>query len=189
MERLVNELKKTAENAEVKIENIEERAEQLLQSSSQIHDSLALVDLHTGQVAQTLKNVGDHVTTVLTNSEAVYEQFVGIAASQAELREGQTKMNETLEQGMAMLHDSYSNLGAEISNLGEKAVEIDNQISKVGDAMFTKMNTLQSKAEDIGNIAEVSLDKQSELLAGQSVAVEGLQNMNNIMSQALEESK
>lgn len=98
-------------------------------------------------------------------------------------------MNETLEQGMAMLHDSYNNLGAEISNLGDKAVEIDNQISKVGDAMSSKMNTLQSKAEDIGNITEISLDKQSELLAGQSAAVEGLQALNKIMSQALEESK
>ncbi|WOH15928.1 hypothetical protein DCAR_0935476 [Daucus carota subsp. sativus] len=189
MERLVNELKKSAENTETTIENIGERADELIERSNQMKESLSLVDLRTNQVAQTLKNVGDHVNLVLTTSEAVYELSAGIATSQGELREGQGKMLETLEEGMIMLNDSHNKLGQDISHLGNKTVEIQSHIIKVGDSMASKMNVLQSTAEDIGNVTEVTLDRQNELLAGQSAAVEGLRRLNDFMSQALQESK
>ncbi|KAK1371758.1 protein GAMETE EXPRESSED 1 [Heracleum sosnowskyi] len=189
MERLVNELKETAENTETKIENIEQRADELIESSNQIKESLSLVDLRTNQVAHTLKNVGDHVNHVLTNSEAVYELSTGIATSQEELRVGQGRMLETLEEGMIMLHDSHNKLDQDISHLGNKTVEIQSHIIKVGDSMSSKMNILQTTAEDIGNVTEVTLDRQNELLAGQSAAVEGLRTLNDFMSQALHESK
>lgn len=189
MERLVNELKRSAENTETKIENIEERADELIQSSNQIKESLSLVDVRTNQVAHTLKNVGDHVNLVLTSSEAVYELSSGIATSQGELREGQGKMLETLEEGMIMLHDSHKKLDQDISHLGNKTVEIQSHIIKVGDSMSSKMNILQTAAEDIGNVTEVTLDRQNELLARQSAAVEGLGRLNDFMSQALQESK
>lgn len=189
MERLVNELKDTAENTETKIKNIEERADELIESSDQIKESLSMVDLRTNQVANTLKNVGDRVNHVLTNSEAVYELSAGIASSQEELRVGQGKMLETLEEGMMMLHDSHNKLDQDISHLGNKTVEIQSHIIKVGDSMSSKMNILQTTAEDIGNVTEVTLDRQNDLLAGQSAAVEGLRRLNDFMSQALQESK
>lgn len=189
MERLVNELTRSAANTETKIENIEQRADELIESSNQIRESLSLVDLRTNQVAHTLKNVGDHVNHVLTNSEAVYELSTGIATSQGELRVGQEKMLETLEEGMIMLQNSHNKLDQDISHLGNKTVEIQSHIIKVGDSMSSKMNILQTTAEDIGNITEVTLDRQNELLAGQSAAVEGLRRLNDFMSQALQESK
>ncbi|KAL2236797.1 protein GAMETE EXPRESSED 1 isoform X1 [Sesamum indicum] len=188
-ERLVNELKSSAEYAEVKLGKIEEQGEVLLQNAGKVHDSLASIDVRTQQVAETSRMVEDRVNTVLRYSEAVYEQSKGIAASQVELSEGQATMKENLAQGMALLKDSYENLGVEIVNLRNEAVEIEKEIGKVGDAMFSKMTTLQSKADDIGNIAGTSLDKQKQLLDGQSVALEGLHFLTKFQSQALEESR
>ncbi|XP_017255331.2 protein GAMETE EXPRESSED 1 [Daucus carota subsp. sativus] len=189
MERLVNDLKNIAEDTEDRIGNIEERANGLIESSNQIKESLSLVDLHTNQVAHTLKNVGNHVDLVLTNSESIYELSAGIATSQGELREGQGKMLETLEEGMTMLYNSHNKLDQDISHLGNKTVEIRSHIIKVGDSMSSQLSSLQTTAEDIGNVTEVTLDKQNELLAGQSAAVEGLRRLNDFMSQALQESK
>ncbi|KAI3468499.1 hypothetical protein Pfo_025162 [Paulownia fortunei] len=188
-ERLVNELKSSAEYAEVKLGKIEEHGELLLQNSKQVQDSLASIDLQTQQVAQTSRMVEDHVNSVLKYSEVVYEQSKGIAASQVELGEGQAKMKENLAEGMLLLQNSYDNLGVEIINLRNEAAEIEKEIGKVGDAMFSKMNILQSKADDIGNVAGTSLDKQKQLLDGQSVALEGLNFLTKFQSQALEESR
>ncbi|KAA8530696.1 hypothetical protein F0562_005370 [Nyssa sinensis] len=188
-ERLINDLKKSAEFAEDKLENIEDRTEHILQSSDQIHNFLTSIDLQTQQVAKVSKNVEDHVNLVLEHSEAVYDKSKEIAASQSELREGQAKMKEKLDEGMAMLHDSYDNLGQEIINLRNEAVEIEKEIVKVGDAMSSKMKTLQGKADDIGNLAGESLHKQKKLLDGQSVALEGLETIRKFQSQAIEESR
>ncbi|KAK6137211.1 hypothetical protein DH2020_029048 [Rehmannia glutinosa] len=188
-ERLVNELKSSAEYAEVKLEKIEQHGELLLQNTKQVHDSLASIDVQTQQVAKTSRLVEDHVNSVLKYSEVVYEQSKGIAASQVELRDGQAKMKENLAEGMVLLQNSYENLGVEIINLRNEAVEIEKEIGKVGDAMFSKMNVLQSKADDIGNMAGTSLDKQKQLLDGQSVAMEGLHFLTKFQSQALEESR
>ncbi|PON71756.1 gamete expressed protein [Trema orientale] len=126
-ERLVNELKSSANYAEEKLEIIEERTENLLQGSNQIFDSLNSIDLRTQQVAQTTKN------------------------------------------------DSYSHLGQEIDNLRNEAAEIEKEISRVGDEMSMKMKFLQSKADDIGDIAGISLDKQQQPLDGQTTALNDLQ--------------
>ncbi|KAI3809303.1 hypothetical protein L1987_25274 [Smallanthus sonchifolius] len=64
-------------------------------------------------------------------------------------------------------------LGEEMNSLRNEAVEIEKEIGKDGDAMFMKMNTLQSKADGIDNIAETSLDRQKQLLESQSAALEG----------------
>ncbi|KAK4435601.1 protein GAMETE EXPRESSED 1 [Sesamum alatum] len=188
-ERLVNELKSSAEYAEVKLGKIEEQGEVLLQNAGKVHESLTSIDVRTQQVAETSRVVEDRVNTVLRYSEAVYEQSKGIAASQVELSEGQATMKENLAQGIALVKDSYENLGVEIVNLRNEAVEIEKEIGKVGDAMFSKMTTLQSKADDIGNMAGTSLDKQKQLLDGQSVALEGLHFLTKFQSQALDESR
>ncbi|KAK6926171.1 hypothetical protein RJ641_007890 [Dillenia turbinata] len=213
-ERLVNELKKSAEFAEEKLELIEENAERLLQNSGQIHDSLISIDLQTrenaerllqssGQIHDSLtsidlqtqelvkssKDVEDHIEFIANHSNAIYEQTKGIAASQLELSAGQARMKEKMEEGMAMLHESYSGLRKEIGVLKDEAIEIEKEINNVGKAMSLKMENLQSKADDIGNMAGISLDKQKQLLDGQSVAIEGLQFLTKFQSQALEESR
>ncbi|XP_052195520.1 protein GAMETE EXPRESSED 1 [Diospyros lotus] len=188
-ERLVNELKKSAEFAEDKLEKIEERAEDLLQDSQHIHDSLASIDIQTQQMAEITKNVEDCVNAALRHAEAVHKQTKEIAGSQSELQESQSQMKHKLEESMATLHESYRNVVGEVSKLKNEAAEIEKEIGRVGDAMASKMNTLQSKADDIGDMAGISLDKQKTLLDGQSVAIEGLQFLTTFQSQALEESR
>lgn len=188
-ERLVNELKSSAEYADVKLRKIEEHGEVLLSNAKHVHDSLASIDVRTQQVSEKSSVLEERVDSVLRYSEVVYEQSKGIASSQLELSEGQEKMKENLAEGMALLQNSYENLGEEIVNLRNEASEIEKEIGKVGDAMSSKMSVLQSKADDIGSLAGTSLDKQKELLEGQSVAIDGLNFLTKFQSQALEESR
>ncbi|KAL7230206.1 hypothetical protein ACSBR2_008671 [Camellia fascicularis] len=188
-ERLVNELKNSAQFAEDKLETIEETAEGLLQNSHLIHDSLALIDVQTQQVAKLTQNVEDQVNLVLRDTEAVYEQSKDIAASQSELQEKQATMKDKLEESMAKLHESSNKVGEEISNLKNQAIEIKEEISKVGNAMSSKMNTLQQRANDTGNMVGISLEKQKQVLDGQSLAFEGLQSLTKFQLQALEENR
>lgn len=188
-ERLVTELKSSAQYVEDKLDSIEEKSEHLLQDSKQIHDSLDSIRSHTQVVAQTAKNVEGHIDVVLRHSESVYEQTTKIAASQLELKEGQEGMKKNLEDGVEMLKEYYNYLGKEIEKLRDEAVEIEKEVTKVGDAMSSKMNILQNKAEDIGNMAGISLDKQQQLLDGQSTALKGLNSLTEFQANALEESR
>ncbi|KAJ1399813.1 gamete-like protein [Sesbania bispinosa] len=188
-ERLVTELKSSAQYVEDKLDSIEEKSEHLLQGSKQIYDSLDSINSHTQQVAQTAKSVEGHIGVVLMHSKSVYEQTTKIEVSQSELREGQEVMKRNLEDGVALLKESYNYLGTEIEKLRIEAIEIENEVTKVGDAMSSKMSNLQSKAEDIRNMAGISLDKQQQLLDGQSTALEGLNSLSEFQSKALEESR
>ncbi|KAK1418824.1 hypothetical protein QVD17_27971 [Tagetes erecta] len=188
-ERLVNELKRSAEYAEDKLENIEDQAARVLHTSNHIHESLSSIDDQTQQLAQTSKSVEEHVSVVLERSQSVYEQTLKIADSQMELQNGQIDMNVKMDEGMTMLNESTNKLGEEMNKLKNEAVEIEKQISKVGDEMFMKMDTLQCKADDIENIAETSLDKQKQLLESQNQFLEILRNVTTFQSQALEESR
>nr|POE71193.1 protein gamete expressed 1 [Quercus suber] len=164
-------------------------SEDQYQNSNEIHDSLNSIDTRIQQVALTTKNVGDHIDVILKHSKVLYEQSKELAASQSELQEGQVAMRRNLVDGMTMLKDSYNILGQEIDNLRNEAIEIERGITKVADAMSIKMENLQSKADDIGNMAVISLDKQQQLLDEQSMALEGLQILTEFQSEALEESR
>ncbi|KAI3864146.1 hypothetical protein MKW98_031738 [Papaver atlanticum] len=188
-ERLVNDLKKSAESAEEKLHNIEEKSERLIQNSDQIENSLTSLYSKTQQVAETSEKVSDRIDASLKHSSIILEQSKEIAASQLELRQGQSDMRETLEGGMEILHESYEKLGHNVEKLRNEAVEIEKKINKVSNSMSTKMENLQNKANDIGNVAVVSLDKQKQLLDGQSRALEGLDFLTKFQSQALEESR
>ncbi|CAB4304543.1 unnamed protein product [Prunus armeniaca] len=188
-EKLVNELVKSSDYAEEKLETIAEKSEKLLEGSKYIHESLNSIDEQTQQVAQTSKNVSDQIGGIMKQSEVMFEQSEKIAASQLELQMGQDKMKEKLEEGMEMVHESYHVLGKGIHSLQDETVEIEKKIGIVGEAMSTKMSKLQSKADDIGNVAEISLKKQKELLHGQSEALDGLESLTKFQSQALEESR
>ncbi|KAM0958969.1 hypothetical protein ACFX15_023597 [Malus domestica] len=188
-EKLVNDLKKSSDYAEKKLVNIAETADMLLEGSKDIHDSLTSIDEQTQQVAQTSKNVSDHIGEIVKQSEAVFEQSKKIEASQLELQMGQHKLKENLEAGMVMVHESYHILGKGILSLQDETNEIEKKIGVVGEAMSSKMSKLQSKADDIGNVADISLERQKELLHGQSEALNGLQSLTKFQSQALKESK
>ncbi|KAH7533981.1 hypothetical protein FEM48_Zijuj04G0189400 [Ziziphus jujuba var. spinosa] len=188
-ERLVNDLRTSAQYAEEKLETIEEKTGNLLKGSEQIHDSLNWIDFQTQQVAQTTKKVEDHIDVLSKLSEALYEQSKKITTSQEELQEGQVEMKKNIKEGMEMLQDSYRDLGEEIGNLRNEAVEIEKEITKVGDLMSSKMKYLQSKADDIGNMAGASLDKQQQLLDGQTTALKDLEFLTRFQSEALEESR
>ncbi|KAM0050808.1 hypothetical protein Hdeb2414_s0007g00228071 [Helianthus debilis subsp. tardiflorus] len=74
-ERLVNELKRSAESAEVTLEKIETKADHVLFSSNHIHDSLSSIDIQTQELAQTSKDVEERVVNiVLEHSQTVYKQ-------------------------------------------------------------------------------------------------------------------
>nr|POE76430.1 protein gamete expressed 1 [Quercus suber] len=73
-----------------------------------------------------------------------------------------------------MIHEYHNKLGMGIHNLQNETGEIEKTINKAGDAMYMKMTKLQSKANDIGNVSRISLDKQNKLLEGQSEALQGL---------------
>nr|XP_007163368.1 hypothetical protein PHAVU_001G228800g [Phaseolus vulgaris]ESW35362.1 hypothetical protein PHAVU_001G228800g [Phaseolus vulgaris] len=188
-ERLVTELKSSAQYVEDKLDNIEEKSELLLQDSKRIHGSLDLIGSRTQKVAENARNLEGHIDSVLIHSQNVYEQTTKIALSQSQLQEGQEDMKRSLDDGVTMLKESYNYLGKEIEKLRDEAIEIENEVIKVGDAMSSRMNTLQSKAEDIGNMAGLSLDKQQQLLEGQSTSLESLNSLIEFQSKALEESR
>ncbi|XP_022760073.1 protein GAMETE EXPRESSED 1-like, partial [Durio zibethinus] len=188
-EKLVNDLKNTAHIAEEKMDNMEMKTEQLLQSSNNILSSLNTIDQHSQQVAETTKNVSDHMDIVVEHSMAVFKQSQQIAAFQSELKTGQEQMKSNLEEGMATLNHSYKDLGDRLDDIKDETVEVEKKINEVGDAMSEKMTTLQSRADDIGKMTGISLEKQKQLLDKQSTALEGLQAITEFQSQALAESR
>ncbi|KDP25827.1 hypothetical protein JCGZ_22549 [Jatropha curcas] len=161
----------------------------LSKSSDQIHETLNSIDSSVQNVAQTTKDVKGHMHILSQHSDAIYNQSKEIANSQSEIREEQTRMNEKLKEGMETIHDAYSNLGQQVEILRIEAVEIEKQIDTVGEKMSSKMQYLQNTADDIEDKAGKSLDKQKELLDGQSTALKGLQLLTEFQSEALEESR
>lgn len=188
-ERLVNELQQSAQFAEEKLNNIEAATGLLLQSSSQVQDSLAAINSQTQEVVQMSKQVEIQIDDALIHSKAIFEKSREIASSQLQLQEGQLEMRAKMESGMAALQDSYENLGEGMEKLKEEALVIEKEILSIGDSMSLKMQKLQSRADDIGTIAGSSLEKQKQLLEGQSEALEGLNFLKKFQTQALQESR
>ncbi|CAL9189039.1 unnamed protein product [Musa hybrid cultivar] len=188
-ERLVNDLLRSAQFAEQKLDVMEEKSEQLLQHSDKVQDSLASINLQNQQLAQASSAVEAQIHDVLEHSKAIFEQSKEIAASQVELQGGQLDMKEKLISGMASLQESYKSLDDGMLKLREEAVEIEREIQVVGTSMSSKMQNLQSKADDIGSVAGLSLEKQKQLLDRQALALEGLDFLTKFQSQALEESR
>ncbi|KAL4196091.1 hypothetical protein AMTRI_Chr04g244320 [Amborella trichopoda] len=188
-ERLVNDLQKSARYAEEKLETIEERSESLLQNSNQIFDSLTSIDIQATEVAKKTMAIEDQIINLMRQSTTIFEQSREIVSSQSELQEGNERMRERLDLNMGFLHESHESLEKGISSLSEKAIETQREINRVGESMSSKLQSLQNKADDIGNAAAMSLIKQKQLLDGQSQALEGLGHLTQFQSQALEESR
>ncbi|XP_015696583.1 protein GAMETE EXPRESSED 1 [Oryza brachyantha] len=188
-ERLVNDLTKTSKSAEEKLEVIEERSDQIIKESGKVQETLSSIEMQADHLAETAKNVEVQISDVLAHSKAIFEQSKEIADSQAKLREGQTEMRETIDAGMVRIQESYESLGDGMDRLKEEAVDIQREIKTVGDSMSSKMQDLQSTANDIGSVAGKSLENQMHLLDGQSKAMDGLNNLYSFQAQALEESR
>ncbi|TVU09729.1 hypothetical protein EJB05_43222 [Eragrostis curvula] len=188
-ERLVNDLTRTSKSAEEKLEVIEERSGEIIKESSKVHDKLSSIEMQADHLAEASKNVGVQINDVQEHSKAIFERSKEIATSQAELREGQAEMREKMEAGMERIQESYESLGNGMDKLKEEAVSIQEEIRTVGDSMSSKMQDLHSTATDIGSAANKSLENQKQLLDGQSLAMEGLNDLYSYQAKALEESR
>ncbi|MED6113406.1 hypothetical protein PIB30_070520 [Stylosanthes scabra] len=162
-ERLVTELKSSAQYVEDKLGSIDEKSEHLLQGSKNIVNSMNSIDIHTQQVAQTAKNVQDHIGVVLRHSESVYEQTKKIEASQLQLKDGQEDMRRSLEDGVALLKESY-NKQQQLLDGQSTALEGLNSLSEFqSKALEESRKTLQYFAEYGHRQHEELLQKQEEI--------------------------
>ena len=182
-------MKRSAENAEEKLDIIQEKSDNLLQETKDIHSSMNSIDEKIQQVAQSTTKIGDRIANISKQSEEVMELSKKISDSQLELQRGHDVLKVKLEEGIILLRESYHNLDKEIGGLRDETVQIEKEIMRVGDSLSSKMNILQIKADDIGNVGGASLEKQKEVLQGQSDALNGLQLLTKFQSQALEESR
>lgn len=76
-----------------------------------------------------------------------------------------------------------------MEKLRKEAIEIEKEINEVGHVMSSKMQNLQNTADDIGHVTGLSLDKQKELVNGQTKALQELEFLTMLQSHALEESR
>ncbi|KAL2905505.1 Protein GAMETE EXPRESSED 1 [Bienertia sinuspersici] len=189
LEVLVNDLKDSAQIAEDKLKTIEEKSDNLLQNSNAIHESIRSIDVQTQIVGESLTNMFGYLGVVLNHSKELNETAQGIAMSQVELLDGQGRLREQLDHNMLRVQESYDNLGEEILSLQNKAVDVKQEVNKVGEVVSLQMQDLQGKTDDISEMAKTSVLKQQELLQGQSKALEGLQSLTTFLSQALQESR
>ncbi|XP_010917216.3 protein GAMETE EXPRESSED 1 [Elaeis guineensis] len=188
-ERLINDLSQSARFAEDQLVIIEERSERLLQDSKSVQDSLTSIDFQTQHIAQASKDVEAQLRDVEKHSVAIIEQSRGIAESSLEIQAGQLRMKENLELGMAQFYKSSESLVDGLAILREDAKKIEGEIEAVGESMSSQMLDLQRKANDIGDVVGMSLERHKQLLDGQSRAMEGLDFLTRSQSEAIEESR
>ncbi|XP_057543828.1 protein GAMETE EXPRESSED 1-like [Amaranthus tricolor] len=189
VEGLVNDLKTSALSTQEKLETIEEKSENLVQNSNQIQESIITIDEQSQKVGENLKNLLGDFGIVMRHSKGLNEQAKGISLSQMELLEGQGLMKEKMEESTAHILESSSNLRQEIDVLEKKTGEVGKEVIKVGAGLSKKLQNLQGKTDDIADMAGITVEKQHELLVGQSEALKGLQSLTEFQSEALEESR
>ncbi|XP_039059910.1 protein GAMETE EXPRESSED 1-like [Hibiscus syriacus] len=188
-ERLVNELKHSAQYAQDKLDSIEESTNAVLRSSNEISDSLNAIDVRIHNVDQMTQGLEGYMESLIEHSRTIHKKASEMVDSQRELRDDQAIMNDQLKEGISMLDGAYKNLGYQVDSLRSEAIAIQNEINKVGNSMSSSMNNLKTTSDDIRDKAGASLDKQQQLLDGQSMALEGLRFLTQFQSEALEESR
>jgi len=189
IERLVNELKNTAQYTEDKLDILESKSDALIQTSSMIHDSLGSLDVRVQNVASVTNTLETSVSGLSQQTVEISQEQKNIAESQLALRDGQVKMKETLKDGMDMFLDAYTNIQEGVDKLKSDTEQIEVEISVLGNNLSTKMIDLQSTTDDIGTKTRSSLVKQQKLLDGQTVALDGIQFLTRFQSEALQESR
>lgn len=188
-ERLVNDLKRSANYAEEKLKDLDRKSDRLLQRSDDVLSTLSVIDEQTQQAVESSKEVLENMSDLKGYTQEIFNNSEEIIASQMQLRNEQEKMRSSVENGLAALDESYSNLGEKMDVLRSETVKVEMKIKEVGSVMSNKMSNLQTKANEIGEIAGVSLDKQKELVNGQFKALEGLKSLKEFQSQAFTESR
>ncbi|CAA7021091.1 unnamed protein product [Microthlaspi erraticum] len=189
IERLVNDLKTSAQYTEDKLDILQGKADVILQSSNAIHESLGSLDVRVQNVAHTTNTIETQVTGVSLQTREIYQEQKSITESQLALREGQEKMGETMKAGMEMVSDSVDNVKEGVDKLKNDTKQIQGKISVLGKVMTSKMKALENSTNVIGTMTNSSLDKQQKLLDGQSVALDNLQFLTRFQSEALQESR
>lgn len=185
----MNDLKTSALSTQEKLETIEEKSENLVQNSNQIQESIISIDEQSQKVGENLKKLLGDLGIVMKHSKELNEQAKGISVSQMELLEGQGLMKEQMEESFAHILESSSNLREEIEVLQKKTGEIEKEVIRVGEGLSKKLQNLQGKTDGIAEMAGITVEKQHELLVGQSEALKGLQSLTDFQSEALEESR
>lgn len=185
----MNNLKDSALSTEEKLQTIEEKSDTLLHNSNQIQESIISIDEQTQKVGENLRNMLNDIGIVMKHSKELNEQAKGIALSQGELLEGQHLMKEKMEESIVRVEESYSDLRQEIEVLQKKATEVEKEVTRVGETLSLKLQNLQGKTDDIADMAGISIEKQHQLLASQSEALQGLQFLTDFQSKALQESR
>jgi chromosome segregation ATPase len=151
-ERLVNDLTRTSKSAKKKLEVIEDRSEQIIKESSTVQYTLSSIDMQADNLAETSKHIGEQINDVLVHSKSIFEQSKEIATAQAELSRGQTEIREKIEAGMTRVEESYERLGNGVDKLKEETGYMQKEIKIIGESMSSKMQDLQSTADDIGGV-------------------------------------
>lgn len=186
---MINDLSETAHLVENKLEAINQKSNQLIQDSNQIHDSLFSLQVETSHISQVSKEVESQMQYVIQSTLAIFQQSKEIAKSQLELKEEQIEMSDAVKTSMIRLHDSYESLGKGMDGLMKEAEEIEKDVMFVGETMLNKMLDLQITADNIENVAGSSLERQMELLDGQVATIEGLDSLRQNFSETLKESR
>ncbi|KAL9245965.1 hypothetical protein vseg_019555 [Gypsophila vaccaria] len=189
VENLVNDLKDSALATEEKLGTLEAKSDNLLHNSNQIQESIVSIDTKTRKLGEDLKSMVGDIGVVMDLSKGLNEQAHGIATSQVELIEGQGVLREKLKENLEKVEESYLNLRQEIEVLQLRAADVLAKVNKYGEALTSEMQNLQGKADEIADMAGVSVQNQQELLAIQSQALEGLQSLTKFQSEALQESR
>ncbi|ESQ42904.1 hypothetical protein EUTSA_v10015474mg [Eutrema salsugineum] len=189
IERLVNDLRSTAQYTDEKLDIIGSKSDALLQSSSMIHESLGSIDVRVQNVAHTTSTIETQMSGVSLQTKEIYQEQKSITESQLALREGQEKMGETMKAGMEMVNDVVTNVKEGVDKLRNDTKQIEGEINELGKEVSCKMTALENKTMVIGTMTNSSLDKQQKLLDGQSVALDNLQFLTRFQSEALQESR
>jgi conjugal transfer/entry exclusion protein len=145
--------------------------------------------MQADNLAETSKHIGEQINDVLVHSKSIFEQSKEMATTQAELSRGQTEIREKIEAGMTRVEESYERLGNGMDKLKEETGYMQKEIKIIGESMSSKMQDLQSTADDIGSVAGKSLENQMQLLYGQTQAIDGLNKLHSFQAQALKESR
>lgn len=185
----MNELTRSAQNTEEKMDILESKSDVLMERSSMIHESLGSIDVQVQNVAQITNTIETHMSGVSQQTKEIYQEQKSIAGSQLVLREGQEKMGETMKAGMEMFNDAVANVKEGVDKLKNDTKQIEGEISVLGKTVILKMDDLENKTEIIGIMTGSSLDKQQKLLDGQSAALDNLQFLTRFQTEALQESR
>ncbi|CAH2047919.1 unnamed protein product [Thlaspi arvense] len=189
IERLVNDLRRSSQETEEKLDILGSKSDDLLRSTSLIHESLGSVDVVVKNVAHTANTIGAQVSGVSQQTKEIYQEQKSIAESQLALREGQEKMGETMKAGMVMVNDTVTNVKKGVDKLRNDTKLIEGEINALGQEMSKKMTSLENTTNVIGTMTNTTLDKQQKLLEGQTVALDNLQSLTMFQSEALQESR